>query len=287
MPPTATQTDARADKRDNAARATDPAGRLVRTARIDHRAITRGEGGSIGFKGEAIVFNTPTWIGSKRWGFWEQIAPQAVERSLREADVRFVVNHDPTLLLARTTAGTLRLSATGSGVAVDADMAPVSYAEDAAILLDRGDLREMSFSFEPLAWEFEERDGEDFYTITDLNLYDVSVVTWPAYSTTSAGLRSQAFDQLCRAAGLDAHAERRLMRSLTDHHPDQETPDRAVVLAREIAAPPQAETTGGDTTARSDDQAPPDPQAETTGPSTQSLALRHLALRSQLIKEGL
>lgn len=266
-----------ADKRDAVARATDPSGRLVRTARIDNRAVTRTDDGAIGFRGEAIVFDTPTWIGSERWGFSEEIAPEAVTRALREADVRFVVNHDPSLLLARTTAGTLRLSATPTGVEVDADMAPVSYAEDAAVLLERGDLSQMSFSFEPLAWEYEERDGKDHYRITDLNLYDVSVVTWPAYATTTAGLRSVAFDTLCRAAGLDAHAERRLIRGLTDS-PDpllDVAPERAVELLNQIAAPAQADTT------RSDEPEPP--QADTTGVPT-STALDHLSTRTQLMK---
>ncbi len=265
-----------ADKRDAVARATDPSGRLVRTARIDNRAVTRNEDGSIGFKGEAIVFDTPTWIGSTRWGFWEEIAPVAVTKTLREADVRFVLNHDPNFLLARSSADTLRLAATAGGVQVDADMAPVSYAQDVAILLDRKELREMSFSFEPLAWEYEERDGEDFYRITELTLYDVSVVTWPAYTSTSAGLRSVAFDALCRAAGLDAHAERRLIRGLTDTKDPQidVAPERALELLKEIAAPAPAETT------RSTEHEPP--PADTTG--VPNHALDHLATRTQLMK---
>jgi len=273
-----------ASKRDAVLRATDPDGRFVRTARIDHRSITRSDSGSIGFKGEAIVFNTPTWIGSQRWGFWEEIAPEAVTKTLREADVRFVVNHDPNLLLSRTSAGTLRLSATSGGLEVDADMAPVSYAEDAAILLERGELREMSFAFEPIAWEFTERDGEDAYRITELTLHDVSVVTYPAYASTSAGLRSAAFDALCRAAGLDATAERRLMRDLTGS-PDpllDLAPEGAIQLLRQIAAPAPAETTQDDTNggATHRDTSPP---AETTGaPDTH--ALDHLSTRTNLTK---
>lgn len=276
---------AAAEKRDSVHRAADPAGRLIRTARIDHRAITRADDGSIGFKGEAIVFDTPTWIGSKRWGFWEEIAPEAVTKTLREADVRFVVNHDPNLLLARTSAGTLRLDPTASGLQVDADMAPVSYAADAAVLLERGDLREMSFAFEPLAWEYTERDGEDVYRITDLTLYDVSVVTYPAYASTSAGLRSVAFDALCRAAGLDAAGERRLMRDLTGSEDPllDVAPERAVELLRQIAAPAPAETTQGtegEPAPAARDESPP---AETTGaPNTH--ALDHLSTRTQLMK---
>jgi len=274
------------DKRSTIHRATDPAGRLVRTARIGERAITRNDSGRIGFKGEAIVFDTPTWIGSNRWGFWEQIAPQAVTKTLTEADVRFVVNHDPSLLLARSSAGSLRLAATASALEVDADMAPVSYAEDAAVLLEGGELREMSFAFEPLAWEYEERDGEDFYTITELTLYDVSVVTWPAYAATSAGLRASAFDALCRAAGLDAAAERRLMRDLTGAPDDllDVAPERAVELLRQIAAPAPADTTQGDPSgpeARNDN-----PPADTTGANDHALQ-DHLVRRTSLTKESI
>ena len=279
-----------ADKREAVSRATDPSGRLVRTARIGASSITRSADGSgpIGFKGEAIVFNSPTWIGSKRWGFWEQIAPEAVTKTLGEADVRFVQNHDANLLLARSSAGSLRLSATATGLSVDADMAPVSYAQDVAVLLERGDLREMSFAFEPLAWEFSERDGEDFYTITELNLYDVSVVTWPAYAATSAGLRSVAFDALCRAAGLDAVASRRLVRDLTDS-PDpllDVAPERAVELLRQIAAPAPAETTQDDTSEPPPATRDDSPPAETTGISHPT-TLDHLSMRTRLQKEGL
>lgn len=284
MPPSAIAPS----KRDSSIRATDPAGRLVRTARIDERAITRAEDGSIGFKGESIVFNTPTWIGSKRWGFWEQIAPSAVTKTLAEADVRFVVNHDPNLLLARSSAGTLRLALTATGLAVDADMAPVSYAEDAAVLLERGDLKEMSFAFEPLSWEYEERDGEDFYTITELTLFDVSVVTYPAYASTTAGLRSVAFDALCRAAGLDASAERRLMRDLTDS-PDpllDAAPEALVEQLRQIAVPAPADTTQDDGEAPAPAERDDSPPADTTG-APNPLAIATLAAATQARKDGI
>lgn len=260
-----------AEKREAVLRATDPQGRLVRSARLDAGNVTRRAAGEpIGFRGEAIVFNDWTWIGSQRWGFWERIAPEAVTQTLREADVRFVRDHDPSQLLARTSAGTLRLTASARALEVDADMAPVSYAEDAAVLLERGDLREMSFAFEPLAWTFEERDGEDAYTITELRLFDVSIVTYPAYASTTAGLRASAFDALCRAAGLDAAGERRLMRDLTGV-PDpllDVAPERAVELLHQIAAPGSADTAPGDTSGSADTARDASPPADTTGDST-------------------
>jgi HK97 family phage prohead protease len=154
----------------------------------------RADGEAKRFHGEAIVFNEATWIGSARWGFRERIAPEAVKRSLDEgADVRFLQNHDANLVLGRTTSGTLALRATESALEVDADLPAVSYASDLAVLLERGDVSQMSFAFEPLEWTTRELDnGDREYTITDLNLFDVSVVTFPAYESTSAGLRARA-----------------------------------------------------------------------------------------------
>lgn len=273
-----------ADKREAVYRATDSAGRLVRSARLGSQAITRGASATdtIGFRGEAIVFDTPTWIGSKRWGFWEEIAPEAVTKTLREADVRFVQNHDPNLLLSRTSAGSLRLAPTNGGLDTDADMRPTTYAQDVALLLEGGELREMSFAFDPLSWEYEERDGEDFYRITELELYDVSVVTWPAYKATSAGLRSVAFDAMCRAIGLDAAGERRLMRDLTGA-PDEiidALPQRALDLVQQIAEQSPADTTAAPEGGESRDTSPP---ADTTG-APDTTALDHLSTRMNLME---
>src|SRR5690606_11377800 len=79
----------------------DALGRVRWRSTLDTRAVDRREDGEpIGFKGHAAVFNSRTWIGSKSWGFWEQIDPRAFRKTLNEADVRFLINHDPNLLLA-------------------------------------------------------------------------------------------------------------------------------------------------------------------------------------------
>lgn len=169
---------------------------------------------AIPFQGTAILFNKRTWIGSREHGFWEQIAPEAVTKTLTEADVRFLQNHNPDLLLARTNPGmradgaaTLTLVPTPAGLRTEADMAPVSYAHDLAVLLDRGDISQMSFAFDPIDWTTEQLPGGALLvTITELRLYDVSVVTYPAYEETDAGLRAAAFDAICRDAGFEPDA---------------------------------------------------------------------------------
>jgi HK97 family phage prohead protease len=203
---------------DQLAHPVDMLGRARFRATLDRSSVhvTRSADATaaIPFKGTAILFDKRTWIGSREYGFWEQIAPQAVTKTLQEADVRFLQNHNPDLLLARTNpkmradgTQTLSLTSTLGGLVTEADMAPVSYAQDLAVLLDRGDISQMSFAFDPIEWLREDLpDGSLLITITSLRLYDVSVVTYPAYEETDAGLRAAAFDAMCRTNGFDPAA---------------------------------------------------------------------------------
>src|SRR5450631_521032 len=157
-------------------------------------------GATIGFAGHAAVFDQRTSIGNPlSWGFYEQIAPGAFTKTIQEADVRFLIDHDPSLLLARTKSGTLRLSEDKLGLAADADLAPTSYGRDLAVLLERGDVSQMSFGFQVVKddWTVEQVETNDgnsvdveVRTIREAKLFDVSVVTFPAYEGTDAQLRS-------------------------------------------------------------------------------------------------
>jgi uncharacterized protein len=158
------------------------------------------KGATIGFAGHAAVFDQRTSIGNPlSWGFYEQIAPGAFTKTIQEADVRFLIDHDPSLLLARTKSGTLRLSEDKVGLAADADLAPTTYGRDLAVLLERGDVSQMSFGFQVVKddWteeQVETNDGNsvdvEVRTIREAKLFDVSVVTFPAYEGTDAKLRS-------------------------------------------------------------------------------------------------
>ena len=253
----------------------DGSGHLRHIAALSDRTVTRAAAGDgpIGFKGHAATFNSRTWIGGKRWGFWEEIAPTAFDKTLGEADVRFLINHDPNLVLGRNTAGTLRLSTDEVGLAVDADMAPTSYGLDLAILLERGDVTQMSFAFDMIAYEWTElADGSELLRPTEVALWDVAAVTYPAYADTDASLRGDLL-AAARSAGFDALDLDRLGERLADPDPDLITSLRA--LARRDAPAP-AETT----------QTPEaNPPAETTGERTISpLALATLAKRMTLME---
>lgn len=163
---------------------------------------------SVTFVGHAAVFNERTLIGSRRFGFYEEIAPGAFNSALERSDVRMLHNHDPNIVLGRSTSGSLRLGEDDRGLAVEDDFPATSQARDLALLLERGDISQMSFAFTVRTdqWEILDEDDGAFELRTILEfdeLFDVSTVTYPAYKTTDAGLRA-ADDAEVRAV-LDRH----------------------------------------------------------------------------------
>jgi HK97 family phage prohead protease len=181
----------------------------------------------IGFKGRAIVYGSRTTIGNPlTWGFYEELEPGAARDACAQDDVRFLQNHDPNLVLARSNAGagTMRLVDSSGGVGVDAEMGPTSYARDLAVCLERGDVTGMSFAFVVLEQRWEtvevevEVDGRttkqtcDLRRLVKIGLRDVAVVTYPAYDETSAGLRSAStLAAYADHRGLDADARQALL----------------------------------------------------------------------------
>jgi HK97 family phage prohead protease len=127
----------------------------------------------------------PIWGGAANGGFDETIAAGAFDKSVREKDdVRFLVNHDG-VPLARTKSGTMTLEADDVGLLVDADLDPTSpIVAGLRSAMERGDMDQMSFAFEVTrqTWspDYSQR------TITEVKLYDVSVVTYPANDQTMA-----------------------------------------------------------------------------------------------------
>jgi HK97 family phage prohead protease len=161
----------------------------VRAANDDERRLH--------FTGRAVVYDQ---LSEDLGGWQEVIRPGAATRTLAGTpDVRFLINHDANLLLARTRSGTLTLSEDSDGVLVNADMADVSYARDAAVSLERGDLSQMSFGFWVVSdsWSGNLHEVREF----DFDGGDVSVVTYPAYTQTSAELRAMAKRHLAAEPG--------------------------------------------------------------------------------------
>ena len=126
-------------------------------------------------------------------GLRERIAPGAFARSLKEkADVRALVDHDSSRILGRTKAGTLDLVENRKGLKVAITPPETQVGQDVVTNIRAGNLDQMSFGFITRKESFEEsKDGRTTTrTLEDVDLVDVSVVTFPAYSDTSVAVRS-------------------------------------------------------------------------------------------------
>jgi HK97 family phage prohead protease len=124
-------------------------------------------------------------------GFVEQIEPSAFQRSLDEnADVRALIDHNSSLILGRTLSGTLKLSTDSTGLLVEITPPDTSYSRDLMVSLERGDITQMSFAFVTKKDNWEKDGAVNLRTLLDVDLHDVSAVTYPAYLDTEVGLRS-------------------------------------------------------------------------------------------------
>lgn len=151
--------------------------------------------------GYAAVYGQRSDIGP----YLEMLAPTAFDSVLASPglDCRGLLNHDPSLLLARTPKS-LRLSSDTHGLQFEMDLPDTSVARDVRALVEAGLLTGCSFAFVAGQQEWSTHDGRDLRIHTDIaRLLDVSVVTYPAYDSTNVSLRSTPTDngrsQLIRA----------------------------------------------------------------------------------------
>jgi len=140
--------------------------------------------------GHAAVFGQYADLGSNL----ETLAPTAFDRVLKDpsTDVRALFNHDPSLLLGRQGAGTLRIGTDSQGLEFDVDLPNTSLGNDLRELVGRGDLDGASFAFlEGTADWTRSADGRPVQNHTSVSrLMDVSPCTFPAYEGAAVALRS-------------------------------------------------------------------------------------------------
>ena len=160
--------------------------------KIERRTIElraeRSDDAPTKFVGYAAVFDTRTDLGF----YHEEIAPGAFARAIDEKqDVRALINHDPNLVLGRTTAGTLTLAEDDHGLRMEIEPPDTQAARDLMTLVERGDVSQCSFGFIAQKEEWTETDDDgEVRRLIDCDLFDCSVVTFPAYPETSVDARS-------------------------------------------------------------------------------------------------
>lgn len=166
--------------------------------------------------GHAAVFDQWTTLYEGRYWIWREVVrPKAFARAIKEKqDVRGLWNHDANFVLGRTISGTLELREDSEGLLSTIDPPGTQTVRDLVIVpIDRGDVSGMSFAFDVRRGdkivEVEHEDGTrvidrggeritlryegdrviEERELLDLDLFDVSPVTYPAYEGTNIGLR--------------------------------------------------------------------------------------------------
>jgi uncharacterized protein len=163
-----------------------------RNFKTEVRVKKAGEDRTI--EGHASVFNTPYTLADWFGEIVEIVAPGAFSRAIAEKqDVRCLFNHDPNHVLGRTKSGTLQISEDNVGLAYTCNPPANNHVVDA---IERGDVDGSSFGFIVVKDQWvDERDDKgrvikSTRTIQDVDLFDVSPVTFPANDAATVGIRS-------------------------------------------------------------------------------------------------
>lgn len=163
-----------------------PERRIVST---DVHVERRGEKRLPVISGYAARFNE---LAPEQWGFREKIDPTFFDDVLAspETDVRAFFNHDNNLIVGRQSAGTLRLSVDAKGLRYEIDPPDTQAGRDLVVSVERGDVREASFSFVLAEHDGDSWDETQVPPVRTLRkaarVYDVGPVCFPWYPTASA-----------------------------------------------------------------------------------------------------
>ena len=158
--------------------------RVFNISQLSTRA--EGEEKAVAIEGYAAVFNSKTSIGG--W-FDEVIEPGAFSRSLSDnGDIRALFNHNWDNVLGRTKSQTLELREDEKGLNFKVELPDTSVARDLTISMERGDINQCSFGFFITDEEWNYNVEPELRTIKEFELFEISIVSIPAYDDTEASL---------------------------------------------------------------------------------------------------
>jgi hypothetical protein len=152
-------------------------------------------------EGYAAVFDSPAQIGA----FVERVAPGAFTATLAaRKDVRALVDHIDTQLLARTSSGTLQLAQDSRGLHFSIAVPDTTLGRDVLAMAERNDLSGCSFGFRVISEAWPTRTSRELHSV---DLAEISILhTLPAYSQTSVAARARALGRAEAIARLRALA---------------------------------------------------------------------------------
>lgn len=168
---------------------------MRQTRSIESKFNTRDDSeGKKYIEGYFAVFNSnyQLWEGAS-----ESVAPGAFDDTLGD-DVRALIDHDSRLVIGRNTVHTLELRQDEHGLWGSVEINPND--QDALNLyarVQRGDVDQCSIGFDIVAEDYEVREnGDVHWTIRKVKLWEVSVVTFPAYESTSVKARAKDLEEI-------------------------------------------------------------------------------------------
>lgn len=151
------------------------------------------ESGDKYLEGYFIRFNEFTNLYEDQF---EQVDPGAIPDDIGKQDIRALFDHDTAKVLGRTKSGTLELRKDKEGlygkILVNQDD-PEALSIYSKVM--RGDVSQASFGFFINGQDIEQRDDGYYTTITGIELFEISIVAFPAYPTTEVGARSKDIEQ--------------------------------------------------------------------------------------------
>ena len=146
--------------------------------------------------GYAIIFDSPSeilFVSGRKCR--EIIKRTAVDENLlRRSDIKCYVNHNPERMVARSNKGkgSLMLSIDSKGLRFEFEAPRTADGDYLVEMIKRGDLTGCSFAFYSTGESWSKSNGMDIRTITKINRFDdVSIVTSPAYKSTTVSVRNQ------------------------------------------------------------------------------------------------
>ncbi len=131
-------------------------------------------------------------------GVSERIDPHAFDDTLKSDDIRALVNHDSTKVIGRRTAGTLELEARNDGLWGRVHINP-DDPDGRSIWqkVKRGDVSQCSIGFDILKEEMQKlENGARIFLLKQIRLWEVSVCTFPAYTSTQVEARSRRIEDV-------------------------------------------------------------------------------------------
>lgn len=173
------------------------------TANSEFEARTAGNQFTV--TGYAAVFNFDTDLVN----FRERVNPGSFKKTIQEADVRCLYNHDPFYVLGRNRAGTLRMAEDSRGLHYEVDLPDSPMGRNVYESIQRGDISQSSYQFRAIQQDWINEERSTVRVLREVALIDVAPVTFPANDNTTVGssdiesFGQRALEQLAEQRNLD------------------------------------------------------------------------------------